>query len=77
MLLKTSFHPIYTFNFEYGNKKTFLFFFFLLNVCFLWFQDITFHHLTTGNLLFNVVMQPDGTLAGDREASLLKVGKWL
>lgn len=30
-----------------------------------------------GNLLLNVVMRPDGTLAGDQEASLLKVGNWL
>ena len=30
-----------------------------------------------GNLLLNVVMRPDGTVAGDQEATLLKVGHWL
>ena len=30
-----------------------------------------------GNLLLNVVLRPDGTVAGDQEASLLKVGSWL
>lgn len=30
-----------------------------------------------GNLLLNVVMRPDGTIAGDQEETLNKVGKWL
>ena len=30
-----------------------------------------------GNLLLNVVLRPDGTIAGDQEQTLLKVGKWL
>ncbi|MEI6555142.1 MAG: alpha-L-fucosidase [Paludibacter sp.] len=30
-----------------------------------------------GNLLLNVVMRPDGTVAGDQEETLLKVGRWL
>lgn len=30
-----------------------------------------------GNLLLNVVQKPDGTVAGDQEATLLAVGRWL
>ncbi len=30
-----------------------------------------------GNLLLNVVMCPDGTIAGDQEETLLTVGRWL
>lgn len=30
-----------------------------------------------GNLLLNVVLRPDGSVAGDQEATLLEVGRWL
>ena len=29
------------------------------------------------NLLLNVVLRPDGSVAGDQEATLLRVGRWL